>query len=417
MGTVFKIAEVARVVDCEHKTAPAVPSEEAYGFAIGTPALRTDRVNFSEAKPVSKETYQRWSKRTELQAGDIIIAREAPVGGLGWVDGNRKVCLGQRTVCVRANQQIVDSKFLFYKLHDPDVQQQISKMSSGSTVDHINVSDIKELTLNNILGIPEQIQAIKYLEAIDECIDINLEIISKIETLSRLIYDFWFLQFEFPDKNGKPYKSSGGPMIWSDELQKEIPQGWEIKELSALLNENAISFVQPDLPADINVIDLSVMPSGSFVLDESNSSDNFSSNLFELRKNDLLFGAIRPYLRKAGYSPIDGLVTGTVHSFSPVDSFDFNFSLLTLVHDSVSKFAIANSKGTKMPVIAKRDLLTYKVAYDKETSKIFQNFLDFRETVSSKVLQNLELRKLRDYLLPLLVNGIIEVSAGGIGKA
>jgi type I restriction enzyme S subunit len=411
MNDVLKISDVARIVDCEHKTAPVVPVEEAYGFAIGTPALRTDRINFTEAKPVSIETYKEWSQRTELKKGDVIIAREAPAGGLGWVDGKKKVCLGQRTVCIRADETKIDPKFLFYKLHDPAIQQQIEKMSSGSTVHHINVADIKDLPLNNLPNLVEQHRAVEILSEIDDCIDLNLEIISKLEEVSRKLYDFWFVQFEFPNKDGNPYKTSAGKMVWNEELQKEIPDGWEVLELSKLLRENSSAYLQPDMPADINVIDLSVMPSGTFVLDTSNTSDNFSTNLFKLNKYDLLFGAIRPYLRKAGFSPIDGLVTGTVHSFSPIDKLDFNFALLTFVHESVFKFAISHSKGTKMPVVASKDLLSYKVAYNREIAHEFQNVLEFHETIAAKVHQNGELRNLRNHLIPLVVNGIVNLSA------
>lgn len=410
MSQYLKVSDVARVVDCEHKTVFTVPLEEAYGFAVGTPALRTDRINFSEAKPVSLETYTAWSQRTELRIGDVIMAREAPAGGLGWVDGKHRVCLGQRTVCIRADEKKILPKFLYYKLHDPAVQQQIEKMSAGSTVHHINVPDIKELPLKNLPSHKEQIRAVQILNEIDECIDVNLNIIDKLEKLSRKLYDYWFIQFEYPDENGKPYKSSGGEMVSNSELQKDIPKSWTVLELSMILKLNSEPYTQPKVSSGIDVIDLSVMPSNTFVLDATNSSDNFSTNLFELRKFDLLFGGIRPYLRKAGFSPIDGLVTGTVHSFRPREACDFNFSLLTLVHESVFKYAIAHSKGTKMPVVGSRDLLTYKVAYKREVAALFNSTIEFHETITAKVQQNVELRNLRNYLLPLVVNGIIDLA-------
>ena len=404
----MKISEVAQVIDCEHKTAPAVVLDEAYGFSIGTPSLASDRINFSEAKPVSIETYKKWSQRTELRSRDIIMAREAPAGGLGWVDGEQRLCLGQRTVCIRADESIIDARFLFYKLHDPAIQRRIGNLSSGSTVHHINVADIKEITLDNIPSLDHQRRAITILDEIDNSIDVNLKIVSQLEELARRAFDYWFLQSEFPDVNGRPYKSSGGKMIWNEKLNREIPDEWQVIELSKLLRVNSIPFAQPSIPANIDVIDLSVMPSGSFVLETTNSSDNFSTNLFSLSKGDILFGAIRPYLRKAGFSSIDGLVTGTVHSFQPIHAFDFNFALLTLVHESLFKYAIAHSKGTKMPVISSNDLLTYTVAYSESVSRSFQGSLDFMETITAKVRQNTELRSLRDYLIPLVVNGYVE---------
>jgi len=407
MANSFTISEIATVVDCEHKTAPVVPLSEAYGFAVGTPALRGDRIDFAEAKPVSRETYDAWSQRTELRKGDIIIAREAPVGGLGWIDGSKKICLGQRTVCIRVTHSNLNSKFLFYKLHDPAVQQQIENLSSGSTVHHINVADIKELPLHNIPDLIYQEKAVKILSEIDDCIDLNLSIIANLENLSLKLYDYWFVQYDFPNPSGIPYKSSGGEMEWNDELQKDIPLGWKVCELSSIVLKNSEAFIQTGVKSNTKVIDLSVMPSNTFVLDTQNTSDNFSTNLFHLNKNDILFGAIRPYLRKGGFSPVDGLVTGTVHSFKVKRESEFNFALLTLVHESVFKFAIAHSKGTKMPVVASKDLLTYKVAYDPKIASSFQEILEFRDVITARVNQNMELRKLRDHLLPLVVNGYV----------
>jgi type I restriction enzyme S subunit len=403
----YLLNDVAEVIDCEHKTVTTVDYKHAFGFAIGTPALRTDRINLKEAKPVDAATYLEWSKRTELREGDVIMAREAPAGGLGWVDGSLKFCLGQRTVCIRADNQNIDSKFLYYKLHDPAIQQLIEKMSSGSTVHHINVADIKKIELHNVPNITIQRKIASQLSEIDECIDLNLSIINNLEMLVRKAFEFWFLQFDFPNVNGKPYKSSGGEMKWSRELSKNIPVDWEITELSELVEVNSEAFLKSDLKSEFPVIDLSVMPEESFVLDSFSSSANFSTNLFHLKKYDLLFGSIRPYLKKAGFSPLNGLFAGTVHSMRPRRDDDFNFLLLTLTHDSLFKFAVAQSKGTKMPVVALNDLLSYKLAFKKEISREFNKHFELKAPIASKIEENRELRNLKNYLLPLAINSSI----------
>ena len=231
MSSAVKLAEIATIIDCEHKTVRTVPEDEAFGFAVGTPSLRTDRIDYSQAKPVDRDTFYEWSQRTELVVGDIIFAREAPAGGLGWVDGSRNVCLGQRTVCVRANSQKIDAKYLYYKLRDPEIQQAISKMSAGSTVHHINVSDIKELQISHIPDLYTQKKISKLLSDLDQLIDLNELIVVDYTNMLKTIFNYWFMQFEFPNAKGFSYKSNGGSFEWSEEIGLNIPTGWKVMKL------------------------------------------------------------------------------------------------------------------------------------------------------------------------------------------
>jgi type I restriction enzyme, S subunit len=219
-----------------------------------------------------------------------------------------------------------------------------------------------------------------------------------LEEMAKTIYNFWFVQFDFPDKHGKPYKTSGGNMVWNEELKRKIPEGWQVTEMSKLLVKNNVKYDYKGLGYD--TIDLSVMPSSTMCLTERNHSDSFSTNLFYLKKFDILFGAIRPYLLKAGFAPFDGLVTGTVHSYRAIKKEYYSFALLTMIQESVFKYAVSNSKGTKMPVIGSDDLLGYKVPFDESIIK---------EIIAHNINENQKLTELRDWLLPMLMNGQVRV--------
>lgn len=217
----------------------------------------------------------------------------------------------------------------------------------------------------------------------------------------RLLYDYWFTQFDFPDQNGKPYRSSGGKMIWNEELKREIPVDWSVKTLSELLYKNTRAF---DYSSEQPTIDLSVMPSDSFALSEINSSCNFTTNLYWMKQGDILFGSIRPYLHKAGFAPCDGVVAGTVHSYKVNQSYDYNFSLMTLCRDMFFDYAVNVSSGTKMPVVSSDAILSYKVAYSQDIVSLF-NEVDLINTIANNVQENLKLKSLRNWLLPMLMNG------------
>ena len=178
--------------------------------------------------------------------------------------------------------------------------------------------------------------------------------------------------------------------------------------MNKLLIKNIVKF-NFNSNKSIDTIDLSVMPSSTMCLNQKNSSDFFTTNLFILNKFDILFGAIRPYLLKAGFSPFDGLVTGTVHSFKTKNENFYNFALLTMVSNSMFDFAISNCKGTKMPVIGADDLLSYKVAFNEQVAIKFNKFLEFKHLIINNIQQNQTLAELRDWLLPMLMNGQIKV--------
>ncbi|WBX36241.1 hypothetical protein [Mycoplasma capricolum] len=210
----------------------------------------------------------------------------------------------------------------------------------------------------------------------------------------------------FPNQDNKPYRSYKGKMIWNTELKKQIPYGWTNKKLSQILLKNAEKFCYTYIKP---VIDLSVMLSNSITISKNNWSNNFSTNLYKMRKGDILFGSIRPYLHKAGFAPYDGVVAGTVHSFKPLNKEDYNFALITMTRNTFFDYAVNMSVGTKMPVVSSDSILNFTVPYNKTIVRKFNN-ISFVEVISENIKQNQQLVSLRDYLLPLLMNSQVTVS-------
>ena len=232
-------------------------------------------------------------------------------------------------------------------------------------------------------------------------VDVISVVNDNLQQQLKLMYDYWFTQFDFPDERGKPYRSSGGQMIWNDRLKRNIPAGWQVLPLSQIMKKNVLPF---DYSSKQPAIDLSVMPSDTIALSEINTSDNFTTNLFEMKKGDILFGSIRPYLHKAGFAPCDGVVTGTVHSYRAIDKQDSNFALLTIACDTFFDYAVNVSSGTKMPVVSSDSILAYNVPYNSEVVKRFGE-ISIVETIANNIQENQRLIALRDWLLPMLMNG------------
>lgn len=300
------------------------------------------------------------------------------------------------------DEKKADYRYVYYWLKNNYIQ--LRSLASGVRK-NLNSDNIKNFEID--LKDRESQQKIGgTLSLLDEMIDNNNKINAEAENMLKTIYNYWFLQFDFPDKNGNPYKSSGGEMVWNDILKREIPENWDVIDMSQLLIKNTDTF---DYNNSEKTIDLSVMPSNSMCLSELNKSTNFNTNLFKMKKGDILFGSIRPYLKKAGIAPCDGAVAGTVYSYSVLNEFDYNYALITMVSSNFFNYAIKNSKGTKMPVIGNEELMNYKIPYNKEIVEKFNNQIEIKELICNNIMQNQELKELRDFLLPLLMSGQVKL--------
>lgn len=333
-----------------------------------------------------------------LNKNSIIISARGTVGALAMLAMPmtfNQSCLGLTT----KNNSVIINEYIYYYLKN--YIKILKYKKEGSVFGTIDTSTFENINLK-YPNTKIQYQITSTLSVIDSLIDNNNNIYSELEKMAKTLYDYWFVQFDFPDENGRPYKSSGGKMVWNNELKKEIPYDWEVKKLKdlVLINKNKS---QPD--CNKFLLDLSVMPSNSFCLQQFSKGDKLSTNIFTMQKFDILFGSIRPYLLKAGFAPTNGLVAGTIHSVKPIDSNLYNYLLLTFCSNSLFNYAIQNSKGSRMPVIGIDDLLDYKIALNKNIMYKFEKSISFKEIIANIIMENQELILLRDFLLPLLMNG------------
>ena len=169
------------IVDCEHKTAPT--QETGYPL-IRTPNIGIGHLMLDGVNRVSEAIYQEWSRRTIPQSGDLILAREAPVGNVAIIPKDSKVCLGQRTVLIRPDKNEVCSMFLVYLMLGDEIQAKLLGRSTGAIVHHLNMTDIRNLELPRLPSLSTQRKIADFLDHKTQQID---ELISaegqKIELL------------------------------------------------------------------------------------------------------------------------------------------------------------------------------------------------------------------------------------------
>jgi type I restriction modification DNA specificity family protein len=129
-------------------------------------------------------------------------------------------------------KETIDADFLFLLLTQKQITHYLHRIAenSASAYPSLIPSDIAKLELN-FPSIKKQKNIARLIQNINEKIELNRSINHNLEAMAKQLYDYWFMQFDFPDENGKPYKSSGGKMVWNKKLKREIPEGWEVDNI------------------------------------------------------------------------------------------------------------------------------------------------------------------------------------------
>lgn len=180
-----ELGSLVKLVDCEHKTAPISPHGEY--FAVGTPAMRGNVIDYAEARRIDRDTFELWTRRMMPRAGDILFAREAPVGPVVRVPESGNVAPGQRTVLIRAIPGRLDGRFLFYLLQSPAIQSIVQALAAGSTVPHLNVADVRKLDVGEMPTVSMQRAIGEVLGALDDKIAANRDVASSSQELAKTI--------------------------------------------------------------------------------------------------------------------------------------------------------------------------------------------------------------------------------------
>ncbi|MCX8093722.1 MAG: restriction endonuclease subunit S [Candidatus Goldbacteria bacterium] len=373
-----------------------------------------------------------WCKKPQriAEPNSVLISVRAPVGDINIT--REKCCIGRGLAAINGQ----NNEFIYYLMKFNEKKLKSIFENEGTVFGCITKEGLNEFEVY----IPEdkitQQRIASILSAFDDKIELNNRMNKTLEVIAQAIFKHWFIDFEFPsDIQNLPssiteedwnnpsfiqkiksilkspgYKSSGGKMVKS-ELGL-IPEGWEIRKLKDIIIKNRKKIKDKNKWKNLKVIDLSVMPNFSIVINNFNNGENFQTNIFELNEYDILFGSIRPYFGKAGFSPIKGAVTGTVHSFRPKEKIYFSYILLTIANKNFIDYAIRYSKGTKMPIIDWNNLVDFIITLPQNKKIIFHFEIIVKsliDKIKENILQNQTLSQLRDSLLPRLMSGKIRL--------
>lgn len=340
--------------------------------------------------------------------------------------------INQALLRIRLNNKLVADNF-FYYLFKELISKRITSGSGDSTIPNFPALEIIKNIEIELPDIPIQEKIGNILAALDNKIEINNKINTELEQMAKTLYDYWFIQFDFPDANGKPYKSSGGKMVYNTVLKRDIPKGWELKNLSSFIgndksgdwgkeNEegNYVQKVECIRGADINGINGKgeIKAPTRFIL-EKNTHKILAPNDFvveisggsPVQSTGRIACVTDEVLERFNNPLICSNFCKAVSLKSSDEVFYFLYSWNRAYDNSILFSFEGKTSGIKNLLFD--DFVTaYMVA--KPTKLLFKEFNTkislFEKKRQENLKQNQELTQLRDWLLPMLMNGQVKVA-------
>ena len=393
MSQSMTLAEVCEaIVDCEHKTAPV--DVEGGFFAVGTPAMRGNRISYSAARRISGETFEAWTRRLMPQFGDLLLAREAPVGPVVRMPKAANVAPGQRTVLLRPNPSLIDADYLYYLLISPTQQSRLLQKAEGSTVPHLNVADVRSYELPSLPPIAEQRVIAATLCVLDDKIESNRRAIELLQHVSAAVFRQWKRESEtaksstfgdYADVYGGATPKTTVPENWGGNLAWTTPT--DVTGLSApYLFETSRNITDEGLRSCTAVMH----PAGTIFMTSRATIGAFAINQIEAATNQG-FIAVRPKRDTDRFFLLEEMR-------SRVDEFLDNANGSTFLEISRGRF-----KELPLPVPGSEAL-----------GQLDARIRPLHAKAAQLSKECARLAKIRDSLLPELLSGRIRVPVEGV---
>lgn len=361
--------------------------------------------------------------RYGLKYGDLIICEGGEPGRCAiWRDElpNMKV---QKALHILRVLDGYSSDFLFYRMLLAGKNQELHRHFIGSTIKHLTGIGLKNIEFE-FPSLGEQETIASALRSLDKKIQLNNELNTELEAMAKLIYDYWFVQFDFPDTSGQPYKSSGGKMVYNEVLKREIPEGWEVDSFGDYAKvKSGFAFKSSWwIPSGIPVVKIKDIQ-GNNTLDQSAlsfvSEDKVdAAKKFISKANDVVIAMTGATIGKFAIIPQSDkplLINQRVGLYGlgedPISKLPFLINSMkqdffrNMIFQLASGAAQPNISGEQLDrlplVMPSGDLI------DRYNSLMLSSYKKYSNNES----ESQKLEQLRDWLLPMLMNGQVRVES------
>lgn len=411
MSNYIKLSELIKSVSITHKF-----DKEELVF-LNTSDVLEGKILINHYSKVSELKGQ--AKKT-IKNGDILYSEIRPKNKryayVREISNVEDYVVSTKLMVLRNNSKLLDTDYLYHFLTNEDTINYLQNRAENriGSFPQITFDVLKTLQI----WLPDksvQKSIAKVLSDLDTKIELNNRINRELEAMAKTLYDYWFVQFDFPNEQGKPYKSSGGKMVYNAELKRQIPEGWEVKTLAkvtAVSNES----VNPMLTPEQEFKHYSIPTYDSSKTYGIEKGIDIRSNKFVVAVSDILVSKLNPWFSRVIY-PIkeDNLICSTefvVWRTSNTNIKNYLFMVAKgehfISHCSQSATGTSNSHKRVNPTV----MMRYKVPFNSELIQKFGATINSWIKIGiNKQIENQQLSELRDWLLPMLMNGQVTVKA------
>ena len=357
-------------------------------------------------------------KRFEVKPKDILISGAGTLGDLYELPENIEPgIINQALIRLRINENVVDREF--FKYYFSWYIKQVACRQIGASVipNFPPIEDLKKITVS-LPSLYVQRKIASVLSALDSKISLNRKMNRTLEAMAKQLYDYWFVQFDFPfdfaqgkpDAEGKPYKSSGGKMVWNEVLKREIPKGWEVKPLFESVSvQYGFPFSTESFTEEVTNIPVVRIRD---ILEGTISAYSYeeTDEKYHLNEGDVLVGMDGNFHMNYWHNNNAYLNQRCVrirpYSNSPISSIQVLHSIKPFI-----KAKEQNAKGSTVGHLSDKDMKSLFL-FEPKVSQVFDPRKVF-DPILKQIIKNKQeiasLTRQRDELLPLLMNGQVEV--------
>lgn len=361
---------------------------------------------------------------------DIVYARRGDVEKHAYITETEAGSLcGTGCLRVRVDRKKADPLYVSFALNRPFNREWIRLHAVGSNMPNINTDILSDLPLE-LPSLEEQNSVAVMLSAIDDKIALNKKMMAELEETIRLTYDYWFTQFDFPDEDGKPYRSSGGKMVYNETLKREIPEGWEAVSVNELVRiEKGISYKANDLKGEgVPMINLaSFNTDGTYKVEGLKSYSGALDSRKMVSSLDLVMCITQQTaIDLSGKTNVIGKTFFVPDIFSKTTVISTDVCKLMVRNDAyayvlnglfkrsdIHKYIVGFANGTKIKHLDTASAFNLRVAVPPNGSDVLRIYSVkvrlFEKEKNNLLRENLRLEALRDWLLPMLMNGQVHV--------
>jgi len=388
-------------------------SKPAEDFGSGFPFLSFKEVfnNFFVPKQLSELVQATEKERLQcsIKRGDVFLTRTSEtVKELGMscvaLKDYENATFNGFTKRLRPKENVdIVPEYAGYYFRTSKFRKEVTAMSSASTRASLNIEMIGRLKI--ILPSKSEQSAIALtLKNLDDKIENLRQQNETLEQIAQTLFKHWFVDFEFPNADGKPYKSFGGAI-------DDIPEGWKVGKLGDIGENIRDGVKESDIKPDMSYIGLEHIPRKQIALDTWGTAVDIASNKFWFNKGNILFGKLRPYFHKVGIAFTSGVCSTDILVIDSNQKNYFGLLLMLLSSEQFIYYVSLASEGTRMPRTSWEYMKDYSIVIPQSlVIESFNNLLTpFIKKMEINIYQIQSLTKTRNSLLPKLMSGQLRI--------